>query len=230
MENKKKVSSNNPHSKRITVKNKEDTSDSKSIKKVFKRERNKKDVEEITESENSDNDDKTKMGDLSSNLDGYSRSKGVSTCKDNVEGSKDRITKSNVRSEALGEDEEKQSIHPSHPKRNDNEEKMEEDADKGNEGKDLAAKDNSLSKEEKEERMEKQDINTDIQINTITTNIDSEIRVVVDGREESNEAKLSFLHTAKLKAEASLQGNYWLYNEIMVLKKTNGGYAERTRL
>lgn len=179
-------------------------------------------MEEITESENSDNDDKMVMGDLSSNMDGYSGSKGVSTSKDNVEGSKDRITDSNVGLEALGEDEEKQSVHPSHLKRNENEEKMEEDTGKENEGKDLAANDNNLSKEEKEERTEKQDINTNIQINTVTTAIDSEIRVVVDGREESHEVKLSFLHTAKIKVEASLQGDSWLYNEIMVLKKKVG--------
>ena len=70
--------------------------------------------------------------------------------------------------------------------------------------------------------MEKQDINFDIQINTITTAIDSEIRVVVDGREDYHEAKLSFLHISKLKAEASLQGDSWLYNEILVLKKKMG--------
>lgn len=127
------------------------------------------------------------------------------TGKDNVEGSKDIITDSNVGSEALGEDEEKQSVHPSHLKRNDSEEKMEKDIGKENEGKDLAAKDNSLSKEEKEERTEKQDINTDIQINIVTTDIDFEIRVDEEGREESHKVRLSFLHTTKLKAEASLQ-------------------------
>ena len=106
--------------------------------------------------------------------------------------------------------------------RNDNEEKMETDNCKENEGKDLVAKDNSLSKEEKEERMEKQDINFDIQINTVTTAIDFEIRVVVDGKGDSHEAKLSFLHIAKLKVEASLQGDSWLYNKIMLLKKKMG--------
>ena len=64
-------------------------------------------VDKIIKSENSDNDDKTKMGELSSNLDGYFWSKGVSTGKYNVEGSKDRITDLNVGLESLGEDEEK---------------------------------------------------------------------------------------------------------------------------
>ena len=59
-------------------------------------------MEEIIEYENSDNDDKMKMGDLSSNLDGYFGRKGVSTSKDNVEGSKDKITNSNVGLDVLG--------------------------------------------------------------------------------------------------------------------------------
>lgn len=70
-------------------------------------ERTKKNIEEITESENSNNDEKMKIRDHSSNLDGYLGRKGVSTGKDNVEGSKDRNIDSNVGSEALGEDEEK---------------------------------------------------------------------------------------------------------------------------
>lgn len=37
---------------------------------------NKKNMEEIIEFEDSDNDDKTKMGELGSNLDGYFWSKG----------------------------------------------------------------------------------------------------------------------------------------------------------
>ena len=156
------MSGNDPHSKRIKVKSEEGTSDSKSIKNGFKWESNKNIVEEIMESKNSNNDEKMEMGDLSSNLDGYSRRKGVSTSKDNVEDSKDMITDSNVGSKALGEDEEKQSVHPSHLKRTDSNEKIKKDTGKENEGKDLAAKDNSLSKEEKEERMEKQDINSDI--------------------------------------------------------------------
>ena len=32
-------------------------------------------------------------------------------------------------------------------------------------------------------------------------------------------AMLSFLHTAKLKANSSLQGDSWMYNELMTLKK-----------
>ena len=32
---------------------------------------------------------------------------------------------------------------------------------------------------------------------------------------------LSFLHTTKLKADSSLQGDSWMYNELMTLKKKN---------
>ena len=99
---KRKGSGNDPHSKRIKVE--EGDSDSK---KVFKWERTKKYIEEINESENLDNNEKIEMGDLSSNLDGYFGSKGVLIGKDNMEGSKDRNTNSNVGSKALGEDNEK---------------------------------------------------------------------------------------------------------------------------
>ena len=40
--------------------------------------------------------------------------------------------------------------------------------------------------------------------------------------DENNMVKLSFLHKAKLKVDASLQVNSWLYNEIIVLKKKMG--------
>ena len=60
------------------------------------------------------------------------------------------------------------------------------------------------------------DINTDTQINIATS---SEPRKVDDGRDD---AKLSFLHTVKLKVETSLKGDLWLYNELMSLKKKMG--------
>lgn len=47
------------------------------------------------------------MGELSCNLNGYYGRKGVLTSKDNVEGSKDRNTNSNVGSETLREDDKK---------------------------------------------------------------------------------------------------------------------------
>lgn len=81
-------------------------------------------------------------------------------------------------------------------------------------------KEKSLSKEKEEESEEKQDDNTSIQVNNST--IDTEIRTKEDTRDETHHAKLSFLHTAKLKVEASLQVDLWLYNEIMVLKKKVG--------
>lgn len=49
--------------------------------------------------------------------------------------------------------------------------------------------------------------------------IDAAIRNKEGNRDETHHAKLSCLHTTKLKAEASLQEDSWLYNEIMVLKK-----------
>ena len=36
------------------------------------------------------------------------------------------------------------------------------------------------------------------------------------------DAKLLFLHTMKLKVDASLQGDSWIYNELMALKKKMG--------
>lgn len=37
--------------------------------------------------------------------------------------------------------------------------------------------------------------------------------------ESTSDNKLSFLHSAKLKVDSILQVNYWIYNEIMGLKK-----------
>ena len=86
-----------------------------------------------------DNDEKTKMGDFISNLDGYWRSKGVSTSEDNMEGSHNE----KIGSESYGEEDEKQSGHPSY---NVSEEKMEEEIGIENEGKDHVGKDDSQSK------------------------------------------------------------------------------------
>ena len=45
------------------------------------------------------------------------------------------------------------------------------------------------------------------------------------GKEKDNPtsmgAKLSFLHIAKIKVYSSLQGDSWMYNELMTLKKKN---------
>lgn len=60
------------------------------------------------------------------------------------------------------------------------------------------------------------DINTKTQINTVTS---FEPRNVDDRRDD---AKLSFLHIVKLKVETSLQGDSWMYNELMALKKKMG--------
>ncbi len=74
-----------------------------------------------------EDDEKKEIGDLSSNLEGYFGSKVISTSQDNVEGNKEKITKSNDGLEALGDDQEKQSVHPSPPMRTNNEEKMEKE-------------------------------------------------------------------------------------------------------
>ena len=153
-----------------------------------------------------DNDEKMEMGDFSSNLDGYSRSKGGSPSKDNVEGSHDR----KIGLDSPGEEDEKQTGHPSH---NASEEKMEEEMGKEKEGKDPIGKDDSQSKGVNEERMENLDISTYTQINTITS---FKPRKEDDRRDE---AKLSFLHIEKLKAKTSLKGDSQLYNELMALKK-----------
>lgn len=113
-------------------------------------------------------------------------------------------------SDTHGEEDDKLSDHPSH---NANKEKMQEDTGKENEDKDLVSKDSSQSKGVNEERMENMDINTNTQINTITS---SQPRNVDDRRDD---AKLSFLHTIKLKAETSLQDDSWMFNELMALKK-----------
>ena len=81
-------------------------------------------------------------------------------------------------------------------------------------------KEHCLSKEKKEQLNEKHDANTDIQGNNTT--IGTMIRIDEGFRDESHYVKLSFLHTTKIKVEASLQENSWLYNEIMVLKKIFG--------
>ena len=46
--------------------------------------------------------------------------------------------------------------------------------------------------------------------------------------DENNMLKLLFLHKAKLKVDASLQVNLWLYNEIIVLKKKMGEIHKKT--
>jgi len=138
-----------------------------------------------------DNDEKMEIGDFSSNLDGYSGSKGVSTRKDDVEGSHDI----NMGSDTHGEENEKLSDHPS---QNANEEKIEEEMRKEIEDIDPIGKDNGHNKGVNEERMENMDINTETQINTVTS---SKPRNVDDGRDD---AKLSFLHIAKSKVETSL--------------------------
>lgn len=99
---------------------------------------------------------------------------------------------------------------------------MEEDTSKEIEEKGPVGKDNIQSKEENEEMTKNLDINIDTQINTMTTMVGSEPRDVVSRSDDSQDAKLSFLHTAKLKAKTSLQGDSWLYNKIMVLKKKMG--------
>lgn len=83
-----------------------------------------------------DNDEKMEMRDFISNLDGYPRIKGVSTGKDDVEGSHDR----NMRSDTHGEEDEKLSDHPS---QNASEEKIEEEMGKEIEDIDLIGKYNS---------------------------------------------------------------------------------------
>lgn len=93
VEKKQKLTGNNPHSKKIKVKSEEGINDIKGTKKGNKREIKKKNVKEVTKSDNFvEDDDKTEMGDLSLNLDGYFGSRGISTCKDYVDGSKDRKT------------------------------------------------------------------------------------------------------------------------------------------
>ena len=52
--------------------------------------------------------------------------------------------------------------------------------------------------------MENLDINTNTQINTMTIVVGSKPRDVVDGRDDSQDAKLSYLHIGKLKARTSL--------------------------
>ena len=81
-----------------------------------------------------ENDEKMEMGDFSSNLDGYSGSKGVSG-KDEVEESHDR----NTGLDTHGEEEEKLNDHP----QNASEEKMEEETRKEMEDIDPIGKDNS---------------------------------------------------------------------------------------
>ena len=70
------------------------------------------------------------MGDLISNLESYSRSKGVSTGKDQVEEIKDRKIESNVGSKALKDDEGKDHVPSYPPNTKSNEEKMEIDIEK----------------------------------------------------------------------------------------------------
>lgn len=156
MEKKQKVTVNEPHSKKIKVKSEEGTSDSKSTKKGNKQEIKNKNVEEVMDSKNSTEDDnKIEMGDLILNLEGYSGSKRMSIGKHQVEGSKDRKTKSNAGSEALGDEEEKQSVHLSPSKRKSSEEKMDMDTGNNNAGKVLVMKEHNLSKENKEDLNEK---------------------------------------------------------------------------
>ena len=59
-------------------------------------------------------------------------------------------------------------------------------------------------------------------------NVSEENKEVDTGKEKedidptSKDAKLSFLHIAKLKVDSSLQGDSWMYNELMTLKKRMG--------
>ena len=116
------------------------------------------------------------VGDFSSNLNGYSGSKGKSgRAKD-----KDSLDK-NKGSKNIGEKEENQSEQP----QNAGEEKIEENMGK--------------EKENMEEDMGKEK--------------DDPICVG---------STLCFLHTTKVKVDSSLQGDSWMYNELMTLKKRIG--------
>ena len=149
-----------------------------------------------------DNYEKIEMEDFNSNLDWYSGSKGVSTGKDNVEGSHDRKMGSKSHGEEGG-----------HPLQNASEENMEEEMEKEKYGRDFDRRDDSQNKGVYEERMENMEINTNTQINIVTS---SKPRKEDDGRDE---AKLTFIHIAKLKAKTSLKDDLWLYNELMALKR-----------
>ena len=99
------------------------------------------------------------------------------------------------------------------------------DTGKNNKGKVLVMKENNLSKENKEELNEKQDTNTKIQFNMKETKditIDFSNRIDDRCMDDPHQENLSFLHTSKLKADASLQDDSWLYNETTVLKKKVG--------
>lgn len=117
VEKKHKLLGNDPYATKIKVKNEEGVSNSKAAEKGNKREIKKKNVEEVIESDKIvEDEDKIEMGDLSSNLDGYSRSRGISDGKDNVDNSKERKTESNNGSKASRHDKGNQSAHPTSTK------------------------------------------------------------------------------------------------------------------
>lgn len=94
-----------------------------------------------------------------------------------------------------------------------------------------AIKDLSLNKENQQKMIDEKGLNNENKIQLketqeVTTNLEK--RSDDQTRDENNMIKLPFLHNTKFKVDTSLQVDSWLYNEIIILTKKNGIYAERT--
>ena len=143
--------------KKIKVKSKEDFSDRNISKKEIKWEKKKKNIEEAMKSKKTTNEeDNTEMRGFISNLDGYSRSRGISIVKHEGESNKDRNVESKTIFEASKQNAGNQSDQPIPTKEDIFYVKSMKDIEieKNDEGKTLVIKDQCLNKKNRKQIME----------------------------------------------------------------------------